>query len=263
MTFYLDETLKPFFSRDTPLFDQVMNLKGERFRDQEGRLTQRVKLGGKYYFIKQHRGVGWREIFKNLVQGRLPVTSAKNEWRAIQRLQKLGVAVPVISGYGGRGVNPARKESFILMEELTPVMSLETLCKPWNKQLPAFVFKKYLIEEVARISRILHENGINHRDFYLCHFLIDAAAPLSKHPPLYLIDLHRAQIREKTPARWRIKDLAGLYFSSKDAGLTLRDWYRFTRAYRQKSLRDFLKKETKFWEQILARGEQLYRGHFK
>jgi len=28
---------------------------------------------------------------------------------------------------------------------------------------------------------------------------------------LYLIDLHRVQIREKVPHRWRVKDLAGLF----------------------------------------------------
>ena len=39
---------------------------------------------------------------------------------------------------------------------------------------------------------------------------------------LYLIDLHRMQLRRKTPSRWIVKDIAGLYYSSMDIGLTKR-----------------------------------------
>ena len=55
------------------LFNKMMALQGELFRSQKGRQTQRVKLEGQTYFIKQHHGVGWREIFKNIYQGRWPV----------------------------------------------------------------------------------------------------------------------------------------------------------------------------------------------
>ncbi|TAK74760.1 MAG: lipopolysaccharide core heptose(I) kinase RfaP, partial [Gammaproteobacteria bacterium] len=200
-------------------FDDFMALRGESFRHQEGRLTQRVILDNKSYFIKQHTGVGWREIFKNLFQLRLPVISAKNEWQAIQRLQSLGLAVPAVVRYGQRGFNPAKRQSFILMEELAPVISLETLCQAWPHQPPSFAFKQALLQEVSRIARVMHQHGINHRDFYICHFLLDTASPTRK---LYLIDLHRAQCRHLTPQRWIIKDLVGLYFSSKDIGLTQR-----------------------------------------
>ena len=37
-------------------------------------------------FIKLHYGVGWREIFKNLLLGRWPVLGAKNEWRALAHI---------------------------------------------------------------------------------------------------------------------------------------------------------------------------------
>jgi hypothetical protein len=46
-------------------------------------------------------------------------------------------------------------------------------------------------------------------------------------PIIPLIDLHRAQLRKKTPRRWVVKDVAGLYFSVMDIGLTQRDLFRF------------------------------------
>ena len=234
-----------------------MALRGEQFRNLEGRVTQRIKLGDKTYFIKQHHGIGWKEIIKNLVQLRQPVLGAKNEWKAIEKLRALGVDVPMVAGYGQRGTDPSHMQSFILMEELTPVISLEDLCAGWKKVPPAFAFKRRLIEQVARIARTLHQNGINHRDFYICHFLLDA----NRQQTLYLIDLHRAQIRNAIPERWIVKDLAGLYFSSKECGLTQRDLFRFMQVYREKTLRELIRTENEFWQKVKTRGEQLYRDH--
>lgn len=266
-SFYLSASVKAFFSSTEPLFEQAMALRGESFRQQKGRLTQKIALGDKSYFIKQHHGVGWREIFKNLFQLRLPVLGAKNEWRAIQKLKSIGVSVPLLEGYGESGKNPATLQSFVLMEALTPTVSLEELCQTWPKNPPAFAFKQLLLNEVARIARLLHESGMNHRDFYICHFLLDISAGIeniqANNLKLSLIDLHRAQIRRLTPKRWIIKDLAGLYFSSKDIGLTQRDLLRFMRSYRQKPLRDILTSEKHFWDKVKNRGEQLYRDHAK
>jgi len=259
---YLDESLKSCFRADAPLFDQLMALQGECFRDLEGRKTMRVTLGGNAYFIKQHRGVGYREIFKNLIQLKWPVISARNEWRALQTLQQLGLPVPRVAGFGERGLNPAHRESFILMEALAPVKSLEELCADWRTVPPDSVMKRKLIQEVARMARIMHQHGINHRDFYICHFLLDQAHQ-GNLPRLFLIDLHRAQMRAQVPERWLIKDLAGLYFSSLDAGLTLRDHYRFMKHYRKMPLRDILRHEKEFWMKVKKRGDDLYHDHAK
>ncbi len=253
---YLHPELKPYFRGIYSLFDQMMALRGECFRHQEGRLTQRIRIGNKTYFIKQHNGVGWKEIIKNLLQFRLPVISAKNEWRAIQKLQSLGVKVPNLLAYGERGRNPARRESFILMEELQPTISIEELSRDWQQTPPAFAYQSRLIKRIASIAKTLHENGINHRDFYICHFLLN-----TKLDELYLIDLHRAEIRRLTKRRWIIKDLAGLYFSSKGCGLTQRDYYRFMKVYAGKTLREILQQDTNFWKKVKARGERLYSDH--
>lgn len=253
---YLHHDLKAYFSEQKNLFDQVMMLEGECFRHEKGRKTQKIILGNTPYFIKQHQGVGWKEIIKNLTQLKWPVVSARNEWQALQRCRDLKIDAPALMGYGSRGTNPACIQSFVLMEALTGTISLEDLCREWKTKPPSFAFKKKLITEVARIARTLHENGINHRDFYICHFLF--------HPEslkLYLIDLHRAQIRAKVPERWKIKDLAGLYFSSKDIGLSKRDYYRFMQVYRQLPVKDILRNERHFWEKVRKRGEELYHEH--
>lgn len=241
-----------------PHFEEMMALKGQVFRNQKGRLTQRVTVNGQSYFIKQHTGIGWKEVIKNVLQLRWPVLGAKQEWLAIKKLQSLGIGVPEAIAFESRGKNPASQQSYILMQDLSPSLSLEDISKDWKTSPPVFIFKKKLIEDVASIAKIMHENGINHRDFYICHFLLDAHTF-----NLSLIDLHRAQIRRLTPERWIIKDLAGLYFSSKDIGLTQRDLYRFMKRYSKKSLREILNRENVFWQKVKSRGEQLYRDHTK
>lgn len=269
MQLYLDGELQKYFSKDALLFDQIMALSGQRFRGQNGRVTERVCLGNQYYFIKKHSGVGWMEIIKNILQFRLPIISAKNEWQALKKLRELAIDAPKVVGFGQRGFNPARKQAFVIMEEVSPMISLEELTRNWQTSPPAFTYKNKLIAKVAEIARDLHHHGINHRDFYICHFLLDTSSSSSlncyDNPKidlkLFLIDLHRAHIRAKTPKRWQIKDLAGLYFSSKDIGLTRRDYLRFMSLYRGISWRKILVDENKFWHKVKVRGDRLYQRH--
>ena len=44
------------------------------YRQREGRTTLRFDTGGQAYFLKYHAGVGWREIVRNLLRLRLPVS---------------------------------------------------------------------------------------------------------------------------------------------------------------------------------------------
>jgi heptose I phosphotransferase len=249
--------------KDKDVFEQLLALKGIVRKEKEGRRTSIFSLDGKNYYIKFYRGVGWKKIFRNLFEFRLPVLDADNEWKAIHRLERLGVNTMRPVGYGKRGWNPAKRQSFVITEELAQTVSLEDFCRHWRESVPPYGLKRRLIIEVAKIARALHFNGINHRDFYICHFLLDISAGthLIGHSPmkLYLIDLHRVQIRRRVPLRWRVKDIAALYFSSMDLGLTQRDLMRFIRVYEGVPLKDALKKHRVFWWRVRRRAAALYR----
>ncbi|HEY9396457.1 MAG TPA: lipopolysaccharide core heptose(I) kinase RfaP [Burkholderiales bacterium] len=237
-------------------FDTLLNMPGQVFRQVERRRTVRFEAGGKGYFVKAHYGVGWPEIFKNLFTLRLPVLGATNEWLAIRRVEALGLRAPIIAAYGVRGSNPAARESFLVTEDVGSAISLEDDCRGWRSAPPGFVQKQSLIREVALISKALHEGGVNHRDYYLCHFL----RPLSGvDTSLVVIDLHRAQIRRMTPRRWIVKDIGGLYFSAMDIGLTRRDLFRFMKIYRGRPLRELLDQEDTLWCDVKRRALRLYQ----
>ena len=242
---HLEEPFRSLWAgRDA--FAAAEALQGKVVRAMDGRRTLRTEVAGRGYFVKIHRGVGWGEIFKNLISGRLPILGAANEWHATRRLAELGVDSLRAVAFGERGGNPARRHSFIITEELAPILSLENHTRRWSLEPPAPAFKRALIERVATMARRMHLGGINHRDLYICHFLLHLDPPPTPAGlRLSLVDLHRAQIRRYTPRRWRDKDLAALHFSSLAIGLTERDRLRFLRAYFARPLRETLRAESR------------------
>ena len=241
------------------LFEQVMQIEGKAFRDVPGRRTLQVQLGDQSYFIKQHFGVGWAEIFKNLLTIKLPILGAKTEKLAIHKLNEIGIATTPFVGFGERGYNPGSRESFLITKDLGNIISLEDLCLAWKKQPPPARFKREMIVAVAKLARNLHENGLNHRDFYLCHLCLDAnnfeTNYLEQNPiKLFLIDLHRMSIHKTPNHHDNMKDIAALYFSSMDIGLTPRDIARFKNYY----LLNPLLASNNFWLNVENRANKLY-----
>ncbi len=243
-----------------PSMQDIFDISGEVYREPSGvnRRTLRFELGGQGFFLKLHWGVGWREIIKNLASMRLPVLGAGNEWKAIRRLEQVGVETMRLVAYGHAGINPARQRSFVITEELVDCVSLEDYCDYWQETPPTFVVKTNLVRRVAEMARKLHQNGINHRDFYICHFLLHSPWDTRKESlHLHLIDLHRVQLRKTTPRRWVVKDIGALWFSAMQIGLTKRDLLRFMQIYRGVSLRQTLSQDESFWREVEARAQAL------
>ena len=264
---YLNED----FARDLPegdVFRNLQSLEGKVYRQVKGRKTLQFELAGKSYFVKQHYGVGWREIFKNVLQLRMPILGAENEWQAIQKLNSLGLATMTSVAYGSKGWNPASRQSLIVTEDLVETISLEDYCKDWGQNPPAFAVKHKILCKLASISRELHQNGVCHRDYYLCHFLLPKKTQLNKTAreskagedfDLYIIDLHRALIKNPLATRWIIKDISGLLYSALEIGLTQRDLFRFIKIYNRQNLRDALADNGSFWSAVHKRAMAMYK----
>lgn len=261
---FLDEPFRALWSGQDP-FAAAEALEGEVLRALEGRRTLRTEVEGRGYYAKIHRGVGWKEIVKNLLSGRLAVLGAGNEWRAIRRLETLGVETMKAVAFGERGLNPATRHSFIVTEELAPTVSLEDFCRHWRERPPEPALKQALVRRVADMARRMHEGGVNHRDFYICHFLLHLDPPPSAgRLKLSLIDLHRAQVRERpAPRRWAEKDLAALHFSSLDIGLTRCDRLRFLRTYFDRPLREILRDEAPLLDRLERESTRLQERYWR
>ncbi|MDP3609386.1 MAG: lipopolysaccharide core heptose(I) kinase RfaP [Methylophilus sp.] len=231
-------------------FQSIMQLHGKPFRDVAGRKTIQVQLGGQPYFVKQHFGVGWGEILKNILSLKKPILGALTEVTAIQQLVSLGIPTTPLVAYGQQGWNPASLQSFVMTEDLGDIVSLEDLCADWKITPPDETFKQTLIIAVAQLAAKLHQAGLCHRDFYLCHFVMKQAELKQGVIQLYLIDLHRMLQNQASTGQAVMKDIAGLYFSAMDCGLNEVDMALFKTHY--------LPQNETFWQQVCLRAHQLH-----
>ena len=251
---FLDRAFEAAWRGRDP-FEAAFSLSGEEYRKIKSRHTFRIEFEGSGCFVKLHRGIGWREIFKDLLQGKRPVLGAADEYRAIRRLEALGVPTMTPRAYGCRGRNPAAIHSFLITAELENRVSLEDYCRDWRTAPPPPAERIALTRRLAEILRTMHRGGVNHRDCYLCHFLLARGSGAA----LNVIDLHRAQVRDRTPRRYLVKDLAGIWFSAMDIGATRRDLLRFVGVYDGARWSHLSPARRRFWREVDRTARKLYR----
>ena len=121
---FLENDIKDLFSSDNPILE-AKNLEGEVYRKYANRVTKKIQYKNLSYFLKYHGPVGWKEIVKNLALFKLPIVGAKQEFLALSRMQNLGINGPKVKSYYSKGVNPSKRNSFLITEELKDTISLE------------------------------------------------------------------------------------------------------------------------------------------
>lgn len=267
-TLYVHREAQKLFS-EYPSVTDFLAIEGEVIKSSPRRRVLRIKRGGQAFFIKIHEGVGWKEIFKNLFSLRLPVVSAWTEYAAIRRLEVLGITTVSVVAWGEQGWNPARRRSFIVTRALEHTVDLEHgLLAVLNwPGLGRAAQKRRLIRDVAALAHRLHAHGINHRDFYLCHLRVDRDGPTPLDGPikLYVMDLHRAQLRRHTPRRWIAKDLSALLYSllsnPSAVAFTRRDGLRFIQAYTGMPWSRAVVEDAALWRKVVGRTSRMLRRH--
>ena len=231
------------------IFEACMHLQGKAFRDVPGRKTMQITINNKSYFIKQHFGVGWDEIVKNLMTFKLPILGAMTEVAAIEKCAAIGIPTTPLVAYGQRGCNPATLQGFVITEDLGDILTLEDVCKAWLEAPPNKADRAAVLIALAQLAAKLHRAGLVHRDFYLCHFVVKKHAFESGHLNLHLIDLHRMQHGLQPNSHGVLKDIAGLYFSMQQIGLTEQDLAMFKQSYMPQS--------EQFWQKVAVRANKL------
>ncbi len=250
---YLRDDVAGVFA-DSPLA-RAFALEGEVVRAVAGRETLRIELDTGVYYLKRHRGVGLGEVFKNLIVGKVPVLGARNEYEACRLLESRGLPAPTVAAFAESTGAPQARSSFVLCDALLGYEDLEERTLPWLDAAPSSMEIRDLVIRIAACARDLHDAGIAHRDFYLCHLLAHED-PEKQH--LAVLDLHRARIFSTLPESWRRKDLAALLYSSLDLPVNRRSWLRFVRLYSGKPLKVAFREEGAFWRAVYDRACELY-----
>ena len=263
---YVRADMKDLFAAERSVAD-FLRIDGEVIKHVvRTRRTSRFRRGGRTFYMKTHWGIGWLEVIKNLAMFRLPVTGARNEFRAIRAVHEIGLDTMEIAAFGEDGINPATLKSFLITDAVENTVDLEHWLPERMRAQPAGTAhrpKRAAIRRVAELAAKLHANGINHRDLYLCHLRLDVSAENDIHtdrPKIYIMDLHRAQLRRATPRRWVVKDVAALLYSSLCAArvtLSRGDCLRFVEAYTGMPWRQALERQRTLWRRVLRRAARM------
>jgi heptose I phosphotransferase len=200
------------------------------FIAKQGRSTgrYRIEVGGRgmNLYVKKHMRLSWWQrkfAAAKTFQG-------PSEQANIERVAALGVRVPETIFAGADGA--ATCASLFATRALDGYSPLHLYIAGPLAKLSADARrrrKQALVRRLVDIGRRLHDARLYHRDFYLCHFYLRDDADCEDGFDLVLIDLGR--LLESRLSRWKIKDLAGLLFSSEVAGVTRTDRMRFFKQY--------------------------------
>ncbi len=214
----------------------------DRFHAKQGRSTGRWRLrgpdGGLTVYLKRHYRLPWWHGLLATLWPRGAWSPAMQEWQHLEWARRQGIPVPRTVA-AAEFIGPWTKlQSILAVEELTGMIPLHEAIPQASRQLPPDLFRAWkdnLIEEIARLTRILHDRYCFHKDLYLCHFYIPEAdthgVPVSWRERIHMIDLHRLGHHPWTWRLWQIKDLAQLLYSSEIDGIDARDRLAFWRAY--------------------------------
>lgn len=222
----------------------VMNLSStDRHHTKQGRSTARVRFdapgGPLSVYLKRHDRLPWKARLLAWIDPEGGHSPASAEWRHLERVRALGVAVPEVVAAGERIGPWGRLQGFLMVVELVGALPLNEALPVLKQRLGPERFaslKRRLAKETAMIAATLHRARVFHKDLYLCHLFLDPEHAMERGPRLTLIDLHRLGEHRFSALRWRWKDLGQLLFSTVGVeGIDDRDRLRFWRHYRRAS----------------------------
>jgi heptose I phosphotransferase len=227
--------------------DRIMDLEiTDRFHAKQGRSTCRWVLhapgsaGGDKrlaVYLKRHYRVSWWRGWLAALWPGGNWSPAFAEFDHLEWARAQGVLVPEVVAAAEYTGPWGRLQSVLAVEELTGMLPLHEAIPLAASRLDPDSFrawKRGLIAEMARITRLLHDRRCFHKDLYLCHFYIarhDTAGLPTWRGRVFLIDLHRLGHHPWTWRLWQTKDLAQLLYSSEVPGIDARDRLFFWREY--------------------------------
>lgn len=192
------------------------------------RIQFTLSATGGICFLKRYDSPPPFDQMRNWLDHLRRASTAAYDRLPVGQLNAAGIKTAKVIAYGEQWAGLFEKRSFIVTEEIPNAHSLE-------QRLPEYFYdtcpsenvdrKRRFIEKLADFAKQFHETGLRHRDFYLCHIFMTADEEF------YLIDLQRTFKPVLFDKRFRIKDIAQLYYSAPGNVVSRADRLRFYRRY--------------------------------
>jgi heptosyltransferase-2 len=173
-------------------------------------------------------------------------------------LAAAGVNTPKIVAYGQRWGVFFEKRSFIITEKIPDAESLERRL-PDCFNAPATIenlkLRRNFIAQLAVFVKKIHETNYRHRDLYLSHIFHGGDGRF------YLIDLARTFKPGLFAERFRVKDIAQLYYSAPGSFFSKTDRLRFYLSYTGRN--GLMEKDKEFIHKVINKTQRMARHDIK
>ena len=209
-------------------FDAGRNLAKTNLASYRERLEFQVNSPPITMFLKRYRKAPVLLQFKNWFCHRSRASYGFFDFDLVNKLAALGINTPKTICYGEQWGMFFEKRSFCITEKIPNAESLERKlpdCFDAPHTVKNLKLRRDFIAELADFVKKFHETKYRHRDLYLCHIFYN------DHSKFYLIDLARVFKPILLTERFRIKDIAQLYYSAPLRYFSKTDRLRFYLAY--------------------------------
>ncbi len=222
------------------------------------RIQFKITSPDKTLFLKRYNCPPVLVQLKSWLNHRRRASLSSFEFEPADQLNTAGIYAPKTICRGQLWGKIFEKKSFIITEKLAGALSLEKKL-PACFDEPTSIQKRKLrndfIDKLANFVKKFHATNYRHRDLYLCHIFH------SEDDKFYLIDLARAFKPNFFAERFRVKDIAQLYYSAPAKNFSRTDRLRF---YRQLTGRDKLTtKDKKFIGKVKNKAKRMARHDSK
>jgi len=179
-------------------------------------------------YLKRYEAAPIIVQVKNWICHRRLQSLAQCEFETARDLQAVGIGTPQTIAYGWEWGLVGEKKSFVITRGISNAQALERRlpdCFAEDVKRDRLQERRSFIAALAGFVRKFHAAGWCHRDLYLSHIFYDGSGRF------YLIDLARAFRPLVLRRRYRIKDIAQLFYSAPGRYFTRTDRLRFYLAY--------------------------------
>jgi len=209
-------------------FDNGQNLTKKNLADYRTRIRFEIDTPPRTLFLKRYENPPLDIQLDKWLCNHGPITCGLFEAGAAETLTATGINTAKIVAYGQKLNLLCENKSFVITEQVPNANSLEQKLpeyfdRPTTGKNPAR--RRQFIDKLAKFIKNFHDTGFRHRDLYLCHIFCDDKECFT------LIDLARAFQPWLMGQRFRIKDIAQLYYSAAAKTFSRTDRLRFYKAY--------------------------------
>jgi len=233
--FFIDVDYQPAFDQlgltsiDSVFsFDDATNLTKDNLAKYRTRLQFEINSPPTTLFLKRYSSPPLFVQLKNWFNFRKRISCAYCDFQHTKTLATAGIKTPKTICYGQQRGLVFEKRSFCVTEKIPNAQSLE-------RKLPDYFnapdtvenlkLRRSFIAQLAEFTKKFHRTDYRHRDLYFSHIFYDSDGQF------HLIDLARAFRPILLAERFRIKDIAQLYYSTPARYFSRTDHMRFYLAY--------------------------------